>query len=110
MPERVDPLAGLGVVTTPAYKDITVGVIASENTKKSYQFGRESLQWAPASFDLEGFFDKFSDIFRRNFKAAVKLERIEDAKMVQIDMIAVLDIYDTAVGAQVKTEASVILF
>ncbi|MBF0329677.1 MAG: caspase family protein [Nitrospirae bacterium] len=90
VPERLDPLSGLDIVR-PAYKDMTVGIVISENTKRTVQFLHDARGYG--SFDYEKINTLFTDFFRRNFKKAVRLEKIEDANMAQLDMIVIADLY-----------------
>ncbi|MEW6614512.1 MAG: caspase family protein [Thermodesulfobacteriota bacterium] len=105
-PKRLDPLAGIDVGPSP-YSELTVGVIMSENTKSSTRFGQEGRRWV--NFDLEKIIERFDDAFRHNFKTVVKLEKMDDANAVHVDLIAVFDRY-TEVSRNIKFDASVIFF
>lgn len=104
-PPRVDTLAGIEL-RPPAYGQLTVGFVRSENTKNSLRYGRQGQAWA--DFDLDGMVVRLQAVFRNNFKAAVNLERVEDADAFKVDVIAVVDVF-VDVGRTVTIKSNAIL-
>jgi len=105
-PPRVDPFASI-TVTNPDYKNLTLGVVLSENTKKSLKYtGDMAARNADAVGkhvfgDYRGsmgetadkLFPEVVELFKKNFGSVVKIDRIEDAPSVQADAVVVLDIF-----------------
>lgn len=81
-PERRDPLLD---ATTPTSKALTLGVILSESTKSAAQAAQQKSQKNPVEL--------FTAMLQRNFKTTVNMERIEEAKALKADLVAVLDVY-----------------
>lgn len=98
-PERKDPFAGLNVSTAASpYRDLTLAVIISENTKNAVGYGVSAsrIGWPFDSPDaVEKMFSDFTNVFQRNFKSVAKVDRMEDAAALKADLVAVLDVYVT---------------
>lgn len=89
-PQKLDPFAGLDITAEQAaFPNLTVAVIVSQNTKNTRTFGKK---WGDLwGVDSEGIIIQGIDVFRKNFKSAVRIDRIEDAKSLNADMVAILD-------------------
>ena len=97
-PDLKDPLAGLGpeggtAVPTmnPDYKALTVGLIASENTKNTIDYLNRSNVSKYVEIDKR--MGEFAGIFEKHFKGVVRIARIEDAVEARADFVAVMDLY-----------------
>jgi hypothetical protein len=90
-PVKQDPLAGTGLDQAPAYPDLTIAIVNSENTKNAIAFGYQGSLYA--GFDPQQIVGRLYDIFRRNFRTAVRIERVEDAAAIKPDLVAVLDVF-----------------
>lgn len=90
-PQRLDPFASLSK-TNPAYGDLTLGVIYSDNTKNALEYANKySRSYGPG--EAQQVFTDIAAVFQQNFKAVVNIKKVEDAKAVNADLVAVLDIY-----------------
>jgi hypothetical protein len=87
LPDRHDP---------SPYKDLTVALMLSENSKNAAQYLKTINALAffnpIAQFSVEKLFQDTTDIFQRNFRATARIEKIDDAKNVNADLVAILDI------------------
>jgi hypothetical protein len=87
--EYRDPMAAVKT-DNPAYKTLTVALITSDNTKNSEKFVREGGgPWGGSDVNLV---ERFRSMFHRDFKAAVDVQKVEDARAIHADLIAILDI------------------
>lgn len=98
-PPAVDPFAGLrsGAPTnSAAYKDLTVAVFVSQNTQNTIAYARSyAVRRSRGSFGpkVESYIGQLaSEFIPKQFKSAVKIERMEDAASVHADAVAVLDV------------------
>ncbi len=98
-PPRIDPFADL-TSSTSTYKDLTLGLVLSKNTKNAsqyaQQFDRTRNILNPGMGEGSAgqkVFEDIASLFRKNFKAVVKFEKVEDAKKNNADLVAVLDVY-----------------
>jgi Ca2+-binding EF-hand superfamily protein len=97
-PERQDPFSSLRPVSS-AYKDLTVGLVLSDNTKNAMQYAENYGEKIGGLGDprvtkaASQLFQDIAVVFQRNFKAAVKIEKVDEAKAVNADLVAVLDIF-----------------
>jgi len=84
-----DPFAGLGVVpkVNPDYKSLRVGLVISENSKKTM----EHVQGADPQINTT--MQHFVELFQKQFMDVVKIEKIEDAANARVDMVVVFDLY-----------------
>ena len=102
-PQHQDPLAGLYVKPSNAdspYKDLTLALITSKNTTSAIDYivrarerpsaGSHNLQLIPEDGILIG---GFTAIFQRDFRSVVRIDRVDEAKGVNEDMVAVLDLF-----------------
>ena len=110
---KVEPLAGLDVTPAPgAYKNLNVGVILSENYKNLIEYGRKHA-WMNNPISGQSDLDKVENdlvrVFRRNFKTAVKLEKMEDAQTAQVDVIAIYDLNSHG-SLHIKIDAALLLY
>ena len=97
----VDPLASLNIGTTPRiseyyYYELSVALIMSENTKNTIE---QLKKWNgmmilnPAEqVDTGTFFKGVADIFKKYFRNVTTMQNIEEARKLNVDIIAVLDI------------------
>jgi hypothetical protein len=90
-PQRLDPFASLSK-TNPAYVDLTLGLIYSDNTKNALEYANKySRSHGPG--EAQQVFTDIAAVFQQNFKAVVNIKKVEDAKAINADLVAVLDIY-----------------
>lgn len=99
-PERKDPFAGLNVSAAASpYRDLTLALIISENTKNAVGYGVSANRMMAWPFDSPGAVEKmitdFTSVFQRNFKSVARVDRMEDAAALKTDFVAVIDIYVT---------------
>ncbi len=106
-PERRDPLAGAGPVGPPAYPDVTLGLVLSENTKNALAYGREGAKHA--DFDPDQEFDKTLGVYRRNFESTSQHETLEAAMRSGVELVALVDDF-AEVGTSVDIEYGAIFF
>lgn len=98
-PTPTDPFAGLFDGGPPAFPDLTVAVFISENTRNSARFGLESARLLPGGSDFaQQWIEQDIDRFKRNFKSAIRIERMEDASKAGADLVAVIDLLVEAKG------------
>jgi len=90
-PQRLDPFAGLSKAN-PAYGELTLGLIFSDNTKNALEYANNYSRSYGTGTEQQVFTD-IAAVFQQNFKAVVKIDKVEDAQAVNADLIAVLDIY-----------------
>jgi hypothetical protein len=91
-PVAQDPFAGLFDAAPPAYPNLTVAVFISENTKNSVRYGMESAGMLPGASELvQSMLDTRVEKFKKNFKSAVRIEKLEDASKTGADLVAVMD-------------------
>ncbi|HBL15646.1 MAG TPA: hypothetical protein DD417_02485 [Elusimicrobia bacterium] len=91
MPARRDPFAGLGLDQSQGgHPELSVALIASENTQATVEFGHKALagsatdKWLKQEFEL----------IQRNFGEVVHAQSLAEARAAGVDLIAVLDVYD----------------
>jgi len=106
VPPRVDPFAGLTVVNS-SYRGLAVGLLLSENTKNSLKLtadlsakdadpvGKNVFQDYRGSMGEHGekIFPAVVDLLKKDFKTVIKIDSMEEAGRVNVDLVAVLDIY-----------------
>jgi uncharacterized lipoprotein YehR (DUF1307 family) len=98
-----DPLAGMNIQSSaPAYPHLVLAVLISENTKNTIEDGRHGRSWKTAE-ELEQMLEKDIDVYRKNFKAVVRIEKFEDAAASNADLVAVIDWVD-AIGDSAKSD------
>jgi hypothetical protein len=95
----VDPLASLNLGASsrlPAYKNLSVALLLSENTRNT---GEQLEKWnqmmvynQAAQVNLNYIFRGLSEIFKSNFGSVITVRSIEEAQKSNVDLIAVLDI------------------
>ncbi|MCA1826899.1 MAG: DUF2380 domain-containing protein [Myxococcales bacterium] len=103
--EYRDPMAAVKA-DNPAYKALTVALITSENTKNSEKFVRDGGgPWGGSEANIV---ERFRAIFHRDFKAAVDVQKAEDARAIHADLVAVLDV-QAAIRFGFHIEAQAIL-
>ena len=90
-PQRLDPFASLSK-TNPAYVDLTLGLIYSDNTKNALEYANKYSRSHGPGAEQQVFTD-IAAVFQQNFKAVVNIKKVDDAKAVNADLVAVLDIY-----------------
>ncbi len=91
-PVPKDPFAGLFDAAPSAYSNLTVAVFVSENTKNSVRYGMESASMLPGAAELvQSMLDQRVEKFKKNFKSAVRIEKLEDASTSGADLVAVMD-------------------
>ena len=94
LPEHQDPLAGLrpDAAAQNTFKNLTVGIILSENSKKTAEYMERWQKTFRVPVNIEAIFGEVIAALQRNFKSAVRLDTIEDARTASMDLTAVLDI------------------
>jgi len=94
LPEHQDPLAGLrpDASSQNTFKNLTVGIILSENSKKTAEYMERWQKTFRVPVNIEAIFGEVIAALQRNFKSAVRIDKIEDAGAAHTDMTAVLDI------------------
>ena len=100
----------------PSHKDVTLGLVLSENTKSAMKYAREYSAGSAAGTlgggggTAENMFQDIAGVFQRNFKAVVKVNTPEEARAQGVDLVAILDIFtqfpNTKMG-EVKVNVSV---
>lgn len=91
-PAPTDPFAGLFDSAPPAYPNLSVAVFISENTKNSVRYGMESAGMLPGASGLvQSMLDQRVERFKRNFKSAVRIEKLEEASKTGADLVVVMD-------------------
>lgn len=104
-PPRVDPFAGL-TVTGASYRELTVALVPSENTKNALRYtnelgarGADAVgtkvfldHRGPVGEAADKTFTAVVELFQRQFKAVVKTDSPDGARAVGADLVAVLDI------------------
>lgn len=105
-PERRDPFATLAPATSP-YRDLTVAVVLSDNTKRSLDYTNRTVssKGIAPRFDPNPVFERISAIFTRDFKKAVRVEKLSEAKAAGADVAVVLDIYVNLTMSDVLIDA-----
>ncbi|MFH1723038.1 MAG: caspase family protein [Elusimicrobiota bacterium] len=107
-PSRRDPFAGIDIRTAPpAYPGLTLALILSENTKAAIEYGHQGS--AMAGFDVNRFIEEDIEVYKRNFKTVVKVEKMEEARAINADLIALLDTFVEAKRI-FKMDSSVVFF
>jgi len=98
-PPAVDPFIGLrsgSPTNSAAYKDLTVAVFVSQNTENTLTYARSyAVLRSRGTFGpkIERYIGQLaSEFIPRQFKSAVKIDRMEDAAAVHADAVAVLDV------------------
>ena len=106
-PERQEPLAGLGLQSgPPAYPNLTVALVLSENTKNTMQYAYKS--GATMAYSPEKILEGQIEVYRRNFKAAVRVEKADEGRTINADLIVVHDFF-AEVGQSLRLDAGAIL-
>jgi len=105
-PVRQDPYENLKLPATPAYPDLAVALLLSENTKNSIAYGRQGGQMA--GVDVNPIHEQDIEMYRRNFKTVVKIDSLPEARTVGADLIIVIDRFVKA-GFSLSMECSLIL-
>lgn len=101
--EYRDPLANIHIQSaSPAYPNIVLAVLISENTKKTIEDGRHGRSWKTAE-ELEKMLDQDIDVYRKNFKAVIRIDKFEDVSAVNANLVAVLD-WVAGIGDSAKSE------
>ena len=89
-PVRQDPFAGLDIEKRPpAFPQLNLALLLSENTKNSVAFGRQGGEMG--GFDIAPIIESKFEIFKANFKSSVRIDRLSDAKTSQADLVALCD-------------------
>ncbi|MFH1725685.1 MAG: caspase family protein [Elusimicrobiota bacterium] len=93
-PRPVDPF-GAKPPASP-YKELTLALMISQNTKDAIEYGRMGRKWARRlggwDFDPEGLFEDISGMLQRDFKKVFLARRLKDAAASGADVVAVVDI------------------
>jgi hypothetical protein len=95
---RREPFA-LPTAMNPTHKDkdLALGLILSDNAKNAVQHAEQysqTYQRHTLAVDAAGkVFEDIFAMFLRQFKTVVKIEKVEDAKAHNVDLVAVLDVY-----------------
>lgn len=107
-PVRQDPLAGIDFESRPpAYPGLTLALVITENTKNSVAFGRAGAAYT--GFDIEGSVEQSFKLYKRNFKAVVRVEQPSEAAAAGADLVAVVDRF-VKVGMGFTMSAKTLLF
>lgn len=105
--EYRDPLAGIHAQSASrAYPNLVLAVLVSENTKNTIEDGRHGRSWKTAK-ELEKMLEMDIDVYRRNFKAVIRIDKFEDAAAVHADLVVVLD-WVAAIGDSAKSRKQAI--
>lgn len=109
-PERRDPFAALSPATSP-YRDLTVAVVLSENTKRSLEYTHRTVssKGIAPRFDPTPVFEKITGVFTKDFKKAIRVERVSDLKKSGADVAVVLDIYVNLTMSDVIIDADAVV-
>lgn len=112
-------LSQIGPDAGSPYKNLTVGIFLSDNTKTGFKFLKDHsdndervLEKHTVDFlvtPLTG----YVELLRRNFKSVQMLEQVEDAETRKADVIAIVDFYPTWRGlrfSEAKFDSSIILW
>lgn len=108
-PQRRDPFESLSS-SNAAYKNITVGLVFSENTRDAIKYVNKKCKWV----GVDGTGPAFGGIaptIQKSFGSVTKFESIEDAQAAPVDLIVLLDMYaklTTGVWESYKVEANAI--
>lgn len=101
--EYRDPLSTIHTQSaSPAYPSLVLAVLISENTKSTIEDGRHGRSWK-TSEELEKMLEKDIDIYRKNFKAVIRIDKFEDASAVNANLVAMLD-WVAGIGSSAKSE------
>ncbi|TBR23811.1 hypothetical protein EPO15_05265, partial [bacterium] len=104
-PPRVDPFAGL-TVTGAQYRELTVALLPSENTKNALRYTNELGARGADAVGTKVFLDHRGpvgeaadktfaavvELFQRQFKSVVKVDAPEQGRAVGADVTALLDV------------------
>ncbi|MCX5789105.1 MAG: caspase family protein [Elusimicrobia bacterium] len=98
-----DPFADLDTSqASPSLKEMSVGLILSDNTLKTLEFVDQINSGRPDAYlKIPGMRPKvedFKSFLRRTFKSVVELKEGADLQSVPVDLVAVLDIHFDAFG------------
>lgn len=105
--EYRDPLAGINMQSAfPAYPNLVLAVLISENTKSTIEDGRHGRSWKTAE-ELEKMLDEDIDVYRKNFKAVIRIDKFEDVTAVNANLVAVID-WVAGIGESAKSTKSTI--
>jgi hypothetical protein len=100
-PERHDPFAGLSAPNSSiaANKDLVIGLVLSDNTKNAMRYAEDFGQRGGMFGDPRAaraasqLFEEIAAVFQKNFKATIKMEKVEKAAARNVDVVAILDIF-----------------
>ena len=89
--EYRDPLSIINIQSaSTAYPNLVLAVLISENTKNAIESGRRRKVWITGG-DLEKMLEKDIDIYRKNFKAVIRIDKFEDVSAINANLVTVLD-------------------
>ena len=103
---RMDPLLNTGLESTPAFPNLKLAVMLSENAKKTLQITYQGSMYG--GYSAREYIDKMYAVYRRNFQTVIQVERAEDARQANVDLIAVIDDYAPKMGFVNRQETTVI--
>lgn len=108
--EYRDPLAGINVQSSsPAYPNLVLALLLSENAKNAITHGIQGgSTWAKFE-DPRKIIEKDIDIYRKNFKDVIKIDKLEDVSAINANLVAVLD-YVADVGLVTKSDKRAMFF
>lgn len=107
-PALQDPLAGISIENRPpAFPNLTLALIVSENTKNSVAYGRVGA--AMGGMDISPIVEEGFRAYKENFKAVVRVEQPSQAAAAGADIVAVVDRYAEA-GLKFKMTAKTLFF
>ncbi len=85
-PQRRDPFESLNV-SDALYRNLTLGLIFSENTKNAIRYVDKKCAAGDRTFG------GIAPVLQKNFGSVVKIDKVEDAAPAGADLVAILDIY-----------------
>lgn len=125
-PRRLDTFSGMekpavkeafgSLAPTPKlqgrYKSLSVGVILSENSKRSAEGNKNNggAAFRSVEYSPQALFDGYVRLLQDNFKSATRVESPEEARAAGLDLVAVLDLfYEYPQGIFTTAKCSVVV-
>jgi hypothetical protein len=76
-----------------SYKHMSIALIFPENASRAVTFARDyNLKTGPNVMDINAIFTDLTAAFQRSFKSAVRVEKKDDIKALNVDLVAVIDL------------------
>jgi hypothetical protein len=101
--EYRDPLADIHIQSaSPAFPNLVLAVLISENTKNTIEDGRHGRSWKTEE-ELEQMLEKDIDLYRKNFKSVIRIAKFEEAAASEANLVVVLD-WVAGIGDSAKSD------